>query len=452
MSLRSTVTPRIAQILTSTSLLNLRRTRAEVRRKCSGQPHTIHYFHQVGDPYSCLASQLLPVLAERYDAVVQPFLVTCPPDWAAPEREHLVAHSRRDAGQIATPYGLTFRDPGQQPSDASVAEAQCILTAAIQTGCFIKVAADVESALWNGDSAALQSLASKCGAASPHAAEQAALDGAKKRDRLGHYLGATFHYAGEWYWGPDRLYHLESRLHAVGAGRGSNPLPALVPPVSLRFQQVERTPSTTPARAPKLEFFLSLRSPYSYLAVDRTLKLADHYGLELDLRMVLPMVMRGLPVPQMKRTYIMLDCAREARTLGIPFGRISDPLGKPVERGLSILPSAVEQGRGTEYVRSFLRGVWSQGWNAGNDGGLRAIVERAGLDWTQAREQLTSDAWRAEAESNREAMFAQHLWGVPSFRYGKTVAWGQDRLWLIEQAILECRGARGTSPGDHGAA
>ena len=39
------------------------------------------------------------------------------------------------------------------------------------------------------------------------------------RQKLGHYLGATFFYAGEWYWGIDRLHHLERRLQDLGAQR-----------------------------------------------------------------------------------------------------------------------------------------------------------------------------------------------------------------------------------------
>ena len=53
---------------------------------------------------------------------------------------------------------------------------------------------------------------------------------------------------------------------------------------------------------------------------------------------VLPMVMRGLPVPRPKRLYIVHDAAREARLHSTPFGRFNDPVGRPTERGLAIIP------------------------------------------------------------------------------------------------------------------
>ena len=36
--------------------------------------------------------------------------------------------------------------------------------------------------------------------------------GRREREALGHYLGGTLYYAGEWYWGIDRLPYLEERL------------------------------------------------------------------------------------------------------------------------------------------------------------------------------------------------------------------------------------------------
>ena len=42
---------------------------------------------------------------------------------------------------------------------------------------------------------------------------------------------------------------------------------------------------------------------------------------------------------------------------------------------------------------------------------------------------------RAEAEANRAEMVGLGLWGVPCFRVGDTAVWGQDRLWVIEEAL-----------------
>ena len=46
------------------------------------------------------------------------------------------------------------------------------------------------------------------------------------------------------------------------------------------------------------------------------------------------MVMRNLPVPMRKGRYILRDTKREADRIGVAFGKIADPVGKPVQRCL----------------------------------------------------------------------------------------------------------------------
>jgi 2-hydroxychromene-2-carboxylate isomerase len=237
-----------------------------------------------------------------------------------------------------------------------------------------------------------------------------------------------FYYGGEWYWGLDRLHHLERRLQDLGAQRDAGD--------ALLFEpDAEDFDAPMLQHAPAIDFYFSLRSPYSAIAAPRVLALGRASGAPVRLRYLLPMVMRGLPVPAAKRRYIAFDAAREARLHGIAFGRINDPVGRPTERGLALMPLAEREGRAPQFLLSFMQGVWAEGIDAGSDRGLRALAERAGLAWTDARAALEDDAWRRTAEANRAEMFALGLWGVPSFRVRDTVVWGQDRLWAVRDAL-----------------
>jgi 2-hydroxychromene-2-carboxylate isomerase len=256
-------------------------------------------------------------------------------------------------------------------------------------------------------------------------------EGAARREELGHYLGGTFHYAGEWYWGIDRLHYLEERLAELGACRGNRP----AEPIYAQPRVPAGAAQKIVGSPPDLHFYLSFRSPYTYIVTQRVHDLANAYGARLRLRYVLPMVMRGLPVRRMKAMYIVRDVAREARRCGVPFGRVADPVGKPVERGYSLLPWAIDQERGFGYCLSFMRAVWSEGVDAGSDRGLQRIVEAAGLDWKQARELVGDTAWQTVAEANRVELLDLGLWGGPSFRIGSATAWGQDRLWVMEDEL-----------------
>lgn len=426
MSLKTLAMSRITRHITGESRQTAHRRKAEEKRRREGRPHMIEYFHVADDPYSHLLVQLLPELLARYDVTLKPWLTPPPPDWAAPERQKLDDYARRDAERLAARAGLDFTDPGAQPSPDRVRAAEAVLASLLDAPDFAARSQMPGNALWNA--AALPEM--------PAIAPDLLAHAAKRRETLGHYLGAMLHYEGEWYWGIDRLHYLERRLRDLGAHKPGAPDAFLFPPPELDFKAFSPGEGTRP----ELHFYLSFRSPYTYIAAERVKALADAAGADLKLRFVLPMVMRGLPVPRMKGLYISKDCAREARRLGIPFGKIADPVGKPVERGYALLPHAIEQGLGYAYCHSFLQGVWAEGIDAGSDHGLRQIAERAGLNWAAARELIGGDHWRAEAEANRAEMMSLGIWGVPSFRVGNIAVWGQDRLWVIADALSAGQG------------
>ncbi len=411
-----------------------RRRRAEQRRTRTGGRHIVEVFYQPDDSYSHLLAQVLPSFATRYDVDLVCHLVEGPAGKNAPEPELLGRLSRYDAQYIAPGLGLDF------PAGASEAPPShlCALAGSVMAGLdsarFIENASSVGDALWRGDAAALTALAETLGQASSEKVAARLAAGNERRAALGHYSGGMLYYAGEWYWGVDRLYHLEERLAALGADQrpGERPLMARPP---AEGGPLRDNGSLT------LEVFPSLRSPYTAIAFDRALRLADESGVVLRVRPVLPMVMRGAPVTRQKGLYIFWDTAREARAAGVPFGPCYDPIGEPVRRAYALYPWACEQGRGNALISAFLSCAFAQGVNTNRESGLRRVVEAAGLDWTAAQEHLQDTAWQAMLEDNRLAMYAAGLWGVPSFRLldpkGEEVLalWGQDRLWVVAQEI-----------------
>ncbi len=463
MSIRSLLMPAISGWFLSEGRLEARRRRAERRRLARGLPHEVHYFHQVDDPYSALACQALADLEARYDIRLVPHLVSPPADNAAPDRPRLVAFSRRDAQALAERHGLDYEDPGHAPEPARVLACGLQLAGLLATGQFAAQAPALARRLWTPDPSMAAAAPGAHAGSLPTSAigsdratglSQALAEGDRLRRQLGHYLGATFFYGGEWYWGIDRLHHLERRLQALGAlkpgaaaGLAFPPdlLPELAPdrraadhalPLRLTLgEELRPAPGEDPS--PVVDVFLSLRSPCAAIALPRLFARARETGATLRMRFLLPMVMRGLPVPAEKRRYISLDAAREARLHGIPFGRINDPVGRPTERGLALLPWAHAQGQLEAYLLSFMRGVWAEGIDAGSDRGLARIVTRAGLRWDGARAALSDEGWREAAERNRQVLLALGLWGVPSFRIDEVATWGQDRLWQVREALRE---------------
>ena len=437
MSIKSFASRQFSTHLLGERRRNKARARAERERRRRGEPHRIEFFHQVDDPYSHLLAQALVKLQERYEVEVVTWLVEPPEDWAAPARALLESYSLVDARRLAVKAGLhpsSEARPGPEKVLAVQRELAATLPASADPGskATLEAAVALGEGLWEMESDASQ-------AAGGHGETDVGLEaalraGTERRAELGHYLGGTCFYGGEWTWGIDRLAYLEERLADLGA-RIPDAAAESDTPI---YEQPRLLEESVPAEAleganlPDLHFFASFRSPYTWISTERVIRLAEAFGVNLRIRFVLPMVMRGLPVKRSKRVYLLLDAAREARRNGVQFGPVSDPVGKPVERGYSLLPWAVEQGKGIEYFRSFMTLVWSQAVDAGSDRGLRRIVESAGLDWAEGRRYLEDPAWREEAERNREELFDLGLWGVPSFRVGSVAVWGQDRLWVVE--------------------
>lgn len=419
----------LTRLLTSHGLRNARRFIAGLPRRWGRTPAQLHYFHQLDDPYSHLLVQVLPGLLSNYRIALQVHLVPAPDASAAPDRERLQAWSRRDAAQLAGHLGLQFVDRGEQPAAHLLALAEQAMAAVLGETEVLSRAAAIGNAFWQRDEAALQALLV---GASGQSRDAALARGQALRARQGHYLGGMLCFDREWFWGVDRLAQLQQRLLELDLGLLPN-----APPLCPQREVQCRVKPHNGVR-PQLHFYCSLRSPYTYLAIGRVRQLAAHYGAELCLRPVLPMAMRGLPVPLAKRLYIVRDCKREADRLGLPFGRIADPLGTPTERGLAVLFKALEQGLDAPaFLESFMRGVFAEGIDAGSRSGLLHLIDRAGLPATLLDQALADQRWRGQAESNRSDLLTRGLWGVPAFRVDQQpLQWGQDRLWLIERELI----------------
>lgn len=408
-----------SRFITSSALRQRSRDMHAARRRLMGAIPTVHYFHGAADPYSHLAAQLLPALAKSYAVHLVPHLVPPPDPAVAPDVERLAGWSIRDAARLAAAHGLSFPAAMARPSPAAITSAESALAGSADTLDFAARALAAGTALWSGGMPQ----------AGDGNVESARTEGAQALAAAGHYLPGVFTFEGESYWGVDRLPHLEARLA---------PFRTAAHPV---VRQLEAGAFSGDSGGAELHFFLSFRSPYTHIAAARVRQLADRWNARLVLRPVLPMVMRGLPVPLEKRLYIVRDTKREAERLNIPFGRICDPVGPGVERGLAVLHRAIALGKGPDFVESFLSGAFAEAIDATTDAGLLALAIRAGLGEADVRAALADESWRDIAEANRLELLDDGLWGVPSFRVGNGPAhWGQDRLWAVEQDLADLAG------------
>ncbi|MFT4721421.1 MAG: 2-hydroxychromene-2-carboxylate isomerase [Candidatus Azotimanducaceae bacterium] len=418
-------------VLASERLLGWQKAKAGYLRRFRFEQPRVYYFHTVNDPYSHLAVQKLDALREKYALDFVVHLAKAPDDTYKGDGTRFDAWARRDAQLIApffdTDFSLNAASDFQAPDSESIAIANGHLVSLLKKDAFADEAIRIGEALWQGDLPRGAAISSN-----------AHLNmGTQMRKRLGHYYGGMFYFEGEWFWGVDRLHLLEQRLQNEGFGSGDFVCPMPVVP-----EETAHTPSDEPldTRGVLLEYFPSLRSPYTAIGHQRVLDLVERTGVEFHLRPVMPMMMRGVPAPFAKQRYIIADAAREARYYGVKFGPMADPFGEPVKRAFAVYAAAEKVGCGTAFVTQYLNATFAEGLPIWDARGLHEVCRRAEFDPSLIDHNAD---WQSQLEENINAMNHAGLWGVPSFRVsggslpGVMNCWGQDRIWRVEAEIID---------------
>jgi len=412
-----------------------RRILAELKRRLTFKPHVISVFLQIDDPYSYLLSHYLPLVASQYKNLeFRYYLCQALRHEYMPAPDMLTEYASLECELLAREFGLPFLDKGEAPVVEHRRDLLDFLADEQGEEDFNESFCQALSVYWRGDAEGVQRLLGRPQPSRPDTNILVSQNQLLLR-KLGHYNTATMHYAGEWYWGVDRLHYLTSRLDGLGLNRWPEQNAELA---SLEQARTLTLPAAVPGAAeklPALEMFFSFRSPYSYLALQRTFDIADAFGIRLEVRPVLPMVMRGMAVPKKKLLYIAKDACREAERLEIPFGKMVDPVGRGAERCIAAFYYAKTQGRERDFLLAAGKAIWSQGIDVAEDEGMEHIAERSGLFWPDVKAALTLEDWREGAEVNRKVMTEAGVWGVPSFKIGELALWGQDRDWLLARMI-----------------
>lgn len=435
MNLKNKLRSQLVTLLFSSRTRTCKRHWAELRRRLSRMPHTVHVFLELDDPYSYLLSYYLPEFRNRYDVEIQIHLTQALSDEYRPRADMLAKYAEQDCKRLAHELGVPLLDTGNTPPVEYRRALIDALAGVEQRDSFDDDVLEAVSLYWRGDA---EGVARRVTGGELTGQGDAMLRRNQALlSKLGHYNGATMFYGGEWYWGIDRLHYLTDRLDALGARRDDTSGSKLASIRQISHFSLPVSPPSAARRLPPLEFFYSFRSPYSFLALRRTYEIADTFGLELRMRPILPMVMRGLQVPLSKILYIATDTAREAERFGVPFGKFADPVGAGVERCLAVYFYAVGEKKGREFLANAGEAIWSQRVDVATDKGLRKITGRTGLFWPDVKAAIDDDSWRKIVDENRESMMESDVWGAPTFRLGDFTVWGQDRLWLLVRYIEE---------------
>ena len=411
---------RLAQVLCSSRLRKARQDISEFLRKASRKGHHASFYFDLEDPYSAL---MLPVIEELELAFKVSFhihVVEPRRSEFCPEKDARERYGLSDAGYLAQAWGLDF--PGLIPNQKRLkTEAlRLLLKKRSTTAEWLQLAKRVSDAYWHGDFSALHKMINEDKAIDAFDVKSLLKENTEAFYKRGFFMGSSIYYRGDWYWGLDRLYLLRQRLSRYLA----------------QEHKTKLYPDWGQVRVPcrphdDVDMYFSFRSPYSYIAIARLYLNKSSYPPEsITLKPVLPMVTRGLPVPKVKKMYILKDAARIAHFEGIAFGRVWDPLGQGVDACIAVFeesPSSIK----LDIAYDLMNAIWAEGVDVSSSKFITSICAKHNLSQTAVEASIHSKKHESNVEKNRRELTRLGLWGVPSFRKGKLVAWGQDRMPLI---------------------
>ena len=405
-----------------------RRVVTRAKQKIAGTGPRLDVYFDLADPWRYLTCQVVTRLRDAYPVDLSFTVVTPPGTDVAPMPLLQAAHSFRDAQHLAAYWDLEF--PGKKEPDAGmVRDVGSALIRARPAREQLACAMELTTTMWKVDKKLLVTQLGTWGTESHGEVLPILNSHYGELRKAGHYQGGMIQFDGTWYNGVDRLPYLEAALaKAFGSA-----VVGVVKPRPLE----QRGPLALSDKPLICDMWFSFRSPYSYLALEQIEAALAPYGVPLALRPIAPMVSRGLPMPTVKKLYLLGDAKREADRLVIPFGEICDPLGAGIDHCIAIMYWALRRSpaEALAFARSAMRGIWSEAKDPGEYIDLRVMVERAGLPWEEAKAALGDPAAARMAFDNAADLNGIGLWGVPSFRIGELVLWGQDRLPLIADRL-----------------
>ncbi len=392
-------------------------------------------------PYAYIASTQVTALAARMGAELtwQPMLLGgvfkasgTPQNLSEVLILPKLAHNEKDFVRWAELFGVPLQKPHAHPMRSVEA-----LRATLATGIDPRVVAGFFRAYWvegrpPSDEATIrdvvQAAGHDAGAVMAKLATAEVKDDLRARtDRaiaLGVFGAPAFVVDGEaLYWGQDRM-------HFVAGVKVEDVLPPIVP--------------SARATARSLELFWDFSSPFAYFAATQAGALAARTGASLTWR---PMLLGGLfktigqaQVPlatfsAAKQAYLAKDMQRWADYYGVPFAW---PSRFPVSTVKALrCQLALDGAQADAFRTATFRACWGEDRDVSDDAVLRGLLEGAGADAAAVLARTQAPEIKGALIAATQLAADRGVFGAPTWVVGgEELFWGQDRIPLVERALV----------------
>lgn len=189
---------------------------------------------------------------------------------------------------------------------------------------------------------------------------------------------------------------------------------------------------------PKIEYFYSLLSPFTYLAGLGLEEIAASHHAEIvyrptDIQKVLSET-GGLPVPKRhpaRQAYRLQELMRISTMNDLPLK--TKPKHWPVDPTLascSVLAVIANGGPAGVISHALLEACWARDLDISDPATVAEVLAGQGQDMGQLKNAIS--AARAEYEANTQRALDQGVFGAPFYIVDGEKFWGQDRLGHLD--------------------
>ena len=198
----------------------------------------------------------------------------------------------------------------------------------------------------------------------------------------------------------------------------------------------------------KLDFYFSLRSPYSYLILPRIKMLRDKYGININFKLVYPIAIRMPEFFEKKNffTYFwwkMIDMKFKARRLGMKmvFPMRPDPIQQNTRTGkisdhqpyifdICHFLQAVEKEKQLDFALEASKCIFGGVKDWHTDDSIIKMTSKLGLDFNKIKQRVLEDKDKLidEIKKNQEDQLQAGHHGVPLSVFKEKFFFGQDKF------------------------
>ena len=190
----------------------------------------------------------------------------------------------------------------------------------------------------------------------------------------------------------------------------------------------------------RLEYFFDYVSPFSYLADTQIPALAERAKAEVLYR---PMLLGGVfkatgnqaPVNiPAKGKYMSTELGRWTKRYGVRFTfNPTFPINTVGLMRAALV--TIQEGSFRAYHDAIFRAMWRDSMNLGDEGVVREVIEKAGLDANRILERTQEPAIKEQLKAATAEAVQRGAFGAPSIFVGDELFWGCDRLDFVEEAL-----------------